>query len=229
MLTIICGEDSVSSRNYYKQLKLQKRQGGEEIRELVPTKLSEIPLWLSESTSLFFRRMAVFTEHLNKHVSKRGNPHYVALIEKLAADKNVEIIDWEEFLPRRNLKISARVTVKEFKSPQSVFTLLDNCYPGNLKQFITQLHTLPKKIDEFFIFSMLVRHIRNMVLVKTSRNTGTLQSWQIARLKAQARFWNIEDLIHFYDSLYRIDASTKSSMTPFSITESLDIITCYFL
>lgn len=229
MLTIICGEDVVNARTYYSALREEYKNKGYEIRDITFPEIPEITKWLSESPSLFSQQKIFFTSGLNKKISKRTSPEMFALVEKLAKNKDFNIIDWEEFSSGRELKITNGITIKEFKPSQSIFKLLDACYPGNLKTFVSILHGLPSKTDEIFIFIMLVRHIRNLLCIKLGQPSKTLQRWQIAKLQSQAKWWKTERLIGFYDGLSRIDMVVKTSKNPFTVKESLDTLTCYFL
>ncbi len=229
MLIIICGEDSVSSRDYYLKLKGDYQNKGIEVLDVKAAEINEITKSLSDSISLFSQKLVFFTEGLNKKISKRSNPALYSLAEELAKKKDVEIVDWEADVPSRELKISKGVTVKEFKLPTSIFKLLDACYQGNLKQFITILYSLSDTIDDVFIFIMLVRHIRNLFIIKQGQIIKSLQSWQVAKLKSQTYHWDQDKLSLFYDGLYKIDVRVKTSNNPFSLRKSLDLLACYFL
>lgn len=227
MLTIVCGEDSISSREYYFGLRKEYIEKGIEIRDIKQTEFADIEKWLSDSVSLFSNEVVFFTENLNKRLSKRSNPVLFSLAERLIKKKDILIIDWEEYTSTRELKLPKRVIIKEFKPPTSIFKLLDACYPGNLKTFLNLLHQLPDKMEEGFIFIMLARHIRNLLLIKSGESIIKLQSWQIAKLKTQAKHWPAEKLLAFYEGLYRIEVAIKTSTNPFNTRHSLDILACY--
>lgn len=229
MLTIICGEDSISSRTYYLELREKYQASGNEIYDIKATEIAEIDKGLSESVSLFSQKLIFFTQGLNKKISRRSNPTLFSLAEEIAKKKDIELIDWEEYTSGRELKLTKGVTVKEFKVSESIFKLLDACYPKNLRQFISLLNSLPEKVDEIFIFIMLVRHVRNLLMVKLGRASKSLQSWQIAKLKSQAYYWDQNKLSSFYDGLYKIDVRIKTGNNPFSLRKSLDLLACYFL
>lgn len=229
MLTIVCGEDSVSSRDYYLSLRKNYNEKGIEVIDLKAEEISEITKSLSDSVSLFSQKLVFFTQRLNKKISKRSNPKLYASAKELAKKKDVELIDWEEYTSARELKLSKGVTVKEFRPPTSIFKLLDSCYPKNLKNFVNLLYSLPAKIDEMFIFVMLIRHVHNLFVIKHKGMIKSLQSWQAAKLKSQASLWDADKLDSFYEGLYRIEVSLKTGRNPFSLRKSLDLLACYFL
>ena len=229
MLTIVCGEDSVSSYNYYSSLKKTYSDKDYEILDVNSSDLENINSWMGESQSLFKQNKIFFTQNVNKKLSRKLNLKINRVVEKLIKDKTIEVVSWEEEISQRMLKFPKGVVVKEFKPQQNIFRLQDALYPGNLKNFLEILNRLNDTVDENFIFIMLIRHLRNLLLVKTGSSDNKLQKWQIYKLKSQAAKWRLDKLIDFYDSFHKIDASQKTSTNPYSIKKSLDIIACYYL
>jgi len=229
MLTIICGEDSITSRNYFVD---QQRLLKEKDFEIVNIDYHQV-LELDESgdseSSLFASKRAYFTNSLNKKVFKKISERNEKKIKALIASKEIQVFDWEEETSARDLKLIKGIVVKEFKPSQNIFKLLDSCYPGNLKTFITTLQTLSETTEDIFIFIMLVRHMRNILITKMGEKVPKLMSWQISKLSNQAKYWKLENLINFYQGLHRIDVNSKTNGTPFSVKKSLDILACYYL
>lgn len=228
MLIIICGEDIISSRNYFQNLRQEFKKKNYDVSYLQFNHLLELNKWQSSNLSLFFNKKAFFCENLNRKLNRR-NTQQIKLLETLIKNKNIEIIVWEEGIPSRQLKFGKLAIIKEFKPSQTIFKLIDNCYPGNLKTFINSLNNLPDKIEEGFIFYMLTKHIRNILLVKSNQKLSKMFDWQIWKLQKQAKFWSLEKLIAFYEGLHRIDILTKTSTNPFSLRHSLDILSYYLL
>ncbi|NCO88428.1 hypothetical protein COW98_01830 [Candidatus Roizmanbacteria bacterium CG22_combo_CG10-13_8_21_14_all_35_9] len=229
MLTIICGEDSTTSFNYYSSLKKNYLDKSYEILDVSSSDLENITSWLGQSQSLFSQKKIFFTQNINKRLSRKLNLKINKVVEKLIKDKSVEVVDWEEEIPSRELKFPKATVVKEFKPAQNIFKLQDSLYPGNLKNFIYALNQLAETVDENIIFYMLVKHIRNLLTVKSGQSISRLQPWQLAKLSKQAKNWEEKKLLGFYQGLHRIDISTKTSSNPFSLKKSLDILACYFL
>ncbi len=215
MLTIICGENTVGSRDYFNQLKLYYQNKGYDIQIVSPQDLVQISTLQASSPTLFGQKIVYFTENLLTKVKEKKLPEAI-------------IIDWEE-KSLYELKIPKGAKTKEFKPEASIFKLLDACYPGNLKGFLNILHQLLIDKDGSFVLNMLAKHIRNLLLVKMGEEIKNLKLWQLNKLKNQARYWPMEKIINFYDALYRIDLSIKTSSTSFDVGKSLDILACYFL
>ena len=98
-----------------------------------------------------------------------------------------------------------------------------------MKTFISTLSTVSESTEDIFIFIMLARHLRNILITKMGEKIPKLMSWQIGKLANQAKYWDEKNLINFYQGLHRIDVNSKTNGTPFSVKKSLDILACYYL
>lgn len=229
MITIICGEDSIASRNYLTDQQKILKEKDFEIVNIDYHQVLELDETGSSESSLFASKRAYFTQSLNKKVFKKMSERNEKKIKAIIAAKEIQVYDWEEETSSRDLKTIKGIIIKEFKPNQNIFKLLDSCYPGNLKTFITTLQTLSESTEDIFIFIMLARHIRNILITKIGDKIPKLMSWQIAKLSNQAKYWKLENLINFYQGLHRIDVNSKTNGTPFSVKKSLDILACYYL
>ncbi len=230
MLTIICGEDIVTSRNYFTSIKNQYSLKGYEINNITHQDIDKLLMWLGESVSLFSQKKLFSAENLNKYLKKKADAQGNKILEelkKIEKSKAVELIVWEG-IAQRELKLVKTGKVKEFKPSQTIFKLLDSLYPGNKTSFVTQLNNL-NNVEDTFIFIMLTKHVRNLILVKEGEIPQRMQSWQIYKLKSQLKYWKIDNLINFYEALFKIEMGSKTSSSPYSIKESLEILACHFL
>lgn len=237
MLTIICGEDIVGSRNYLSQLKNEYSEKGEEITNLTSQEVPNILKWQGDNLNLFTSKLIFVTEHLEASIiRKRGKKSAQKsavktmedIINEIAGRKDIELIDWEE-KAGRDIKLKATAKVKEFKPSKSIFKLLEACVPGNLSTFVQTLSVIAESQDETFIFIMLYRHIRTLLLAHERIFANTVQSWQRHNLTSQVKRWTQNKLSDFYEGLYRIETSTKSGTNPYGIRKSLEILACYYL
>ncbi|MCL4375037.1 hypothetical protein M1523_04240 [Patescibacteria group bacterium] len=226
MLTIICGEDVPASRDYYHQLKKQYRA---KLYQTVEVDYQEVKSLIADHQShrsLFFAQTAYFSQNVNKYISVRNNPGFVDLLKTIAADPELILIDWEENKAGREIKLRNAGTIKEFRPARSVFQLLDSCFPGNTKAFLTLFHQLLQTSEETFIFAMLARHVRALLLAKHQLFAKQTPPWQKHKLLHQTRLWTTDRLLTFYHGLYRIDLSVKTSRNPLGVGRSLDILAC---
>lgn len=227
MLTIICGEDEAASRSFLLELIEKYKKQDFELQRIAP---SEIEMINSSSSSpgLFSQKRILLVENLNKTIRKKGD-RIQTLLEELDKNKGIELLIWESGITQRDLKIKKIGKIKEFKPQNNIFKLLDACYPTNLRAFLLSLNEIADVQNEIFILTMLQRHIRTLLLIKSGSTPSTLQSWQLGKLKSQGGFWSSDKLIFFYDGLFKIDESLKSGKNPYGIKKSLDILACHYL
>lgn len=228
MLTIVCGEDNVASRNYFLSLLNSYKEKAYKIQNVSVSDLSKIRFSASEQT-LFGEEQIFIVENLNKSLSRKKDLSVFKILEDIAKSKQIVLIDWEDEVSQRNLKIGKIGLVKEFKPDKNIFKLLDTCYPQNLQAFHLLLSSITDSQNEMFVFIMLQRHIRNLLLAKMRSPLSQLQAWQKMKLSSQARRWKEENIISFYDRLLKIDISTKTGKNPYTIKTSLEILSCYYL
>lgn len=227
MITVICGEDSISAYNYYLDLKKHYRQKNYEIFEIKSDEIENINLWMKESLTLFSSKKIFFTRDINKRISKKQNLKINKILQEIIENPKIELIDFEEEIQARSLKFPKKIQIKEFRPHENIFKLQESLYPGNLKNFISILNKI--NADDYFIFAMLSRHTRNLILAKNGIFDKKLADWQLKKLKLQASKWDEKKLINFYDGFFKIDLQQKTSSTPYSIRESLEILACYYL
>ncbi len=227
MITVVCGEDVISSRDYYNRLKQNSRDQGDEVKNIASSALPEISHWQGSAPTLFSNKTVFFTEYVNKKLG-RTTKELKETVEKIAKDTNTDLIVWEE-VSARELKLGKLVTVKEFKPTTSIFQLLDLCVPGKKTQFIETVKTLMGDMEATFIFLMLIRHMRKILLAKSGTYDKGTAPWQRGKLAAQAKAWEQTKLISFYDTLHRIDIGLKTGGSPYTLQQSLDILALYFL
>lgn len=237
MLTIVCGEDTVTSRKYFESLRKKYSAQMTEVRDIQPGDIKEILTWMGESTSLFSSKQVFFTNNLESIIVRRRGKKstktkspltFEETVEEIARKADIELIDWES-KSGRDIKMKSVADVKEFKPSSTVFKLLDCCYPGNKKEFITVLRALLADQDENFLFIMLYRHIRTLIAAYDSSFTKTTAPWQRPKLSSQARLWSQNKLIEFYQGLYRLETTAKSGTNPYGIRRTLEILACYYL
>ncbi len=229
MLIIICGEDNVSSRNYFLQLQAAYKEQGNDLKKIYSSELQTILLSSADILNLFGQRQIFLAENLNKVVSrKKGNKPFEVLTA-IGKNKQIVLLDWEDGVSQRELKISALGKVKEFKPSASIFKLLDACYPSNLQTFIFLLRAVCSPQNAMFVYVMLRRHIRNLLLVNSKAKIPTLQSWQLHKLQQQTNSWQPERLISFYERLISLDISLKTGKNAYDLQQSLEILACYYL
>lgn len=229
MLIIVCGEDSSSSRQYILDLKKEYAKKQYDTLNVHARDIIETVTKSDLNSSLFSQKIIYFTENLNTYLSRIKNKELLGQFEQIATNKTVEVIDWEDGKSARDLKIAKLGTVKEFKPSSNIFQLLDALAPKNRLRFLSLLESVTKTQDSLFVFTMLSRHARTLLLAKTGSFGSRVQPWQKGKLSAQAKQWDEAKLEGFYQGLFKIDTALKTSATPFDLKKSLDILACYYL
>lgn len=226
MIQIFLGDDIGESRRKFVDLKKEYRDKGYEIFEIRSTDIEELDKWLYESTGLFFDKKVFFAENI---LSDKKNRQ--ALEKYDSKQAKADIIIWEELLdPKKAKSFFQNGKIITAKLPDNIFKFLDSVCPGNLTLTFDYLNRIVDRVDQNIILFMLQRRVRDLILIKNGlASKRKLAAWQISKLKNQARNWTPEQLISFYDSLFRIEVSSKTSQNYYSIKKSLDIIFCFFI
>src|SRR3989338_2758902 len=226
MLLTICGEDTVSSRNYLVLLKKQYSEKGYEVKDLTAEELLSFTLSEAQSPSLFFEKRVIFCDSVSKHIKKNSN--LLSELKKIEKSALLNLINWEKE-SAWELRFPKVGTVKEFKPSHTIFKLADSLFPTNKRIFLANLESFMNETNEHFVFSMINKLVRNLLIIKTGEMPTRMQAWQAGKLRRQAAFWKLENLLLFYGALYKIDVGIKTSSIPYSIKESLAILACHFL
>jgi hypothetical protein len=232
MLTIFCGEDSVTARAEYLKAIEKYKSSQAEILSVATSSLLDIQRGIGESLSLFSEQKIFCMEGLEKYGFKKSTKAkkdaiYEAIVS-LTASKSIIILDFEEGKQGRLLKLKDLAKISEYKPSTSIFQLMDLCVPGNKLNFISALRTVCETQDEMFVFVMLSRHLRQLVLVSQGVPL-TLPPWQKGKISTQAKKWDSQKLLNFYEGIIKIEIGAKSSANPYGIAKSLEILACHYL
>lgn len=230
MLTIICGEDSVKSREYLQSLISQYKKKSINPQLVGKDDLPKLAQPGVQSMDLFGNESVYVIENLNKILGRKSaKDTWWNALEAIHNNPNVILLDWEKETASRDLRIAKMGTVKEFRPDANVFMFVETCAPGNLERFVTLLDKVATPQNEMLIYILLVRHMRNVLLVALGDAPASLPPWQRGKLAAQAKQWDPKTLTGFYDKLLAIEVSLKTGKSIYSLRESIEIVACYFL
>lgn len=229
MITIICGEDSVASRDYLNQaLKMHTEKNNAVVQSITVAEAIDLSLQDSQPISLF-ETPVYLLENASKKIMRKGSGDLYKALLKLSKSTEITLYIWESGMSKRDIKTADLGVVKEFKPNSSIFTLLDQCYPSNLKRFVADFYSLVTPTTELFIHIMLTRHIRSLLSIRLGEVPARMQSWQVGKLKAQASRWEAKSLLDFYEKLLSIEVQLKTGRSVYSVGESLTLLSCYYL
>lgn len=224
MITLIHGEDTSASR---KKLQEEKTRVNDfEVVTLNGEALQPPEFILTcESASLFQVKKLIIIENLLLGGVGQAKQQ---ILEYLSQNKCLyPVILWE------GREIDKAVVKKYFlkhkeifcQPPALLFRFLDSIGTSSGKSLADSFHALLRQEDPEFIFVMLLRQWRYLIVVKdlAKKNVEGLASWQIDKFLRQARFFTLEELIYSYRQLLAMDYKIKSGQTPYSLKQLLDI------
>jgi DNA polymerase III delta subunit len=216
MITIFCGEDPTVSRKLFSEHVASLKEKGYEIAYGLDD--------VSYSSTLFDNKRAFVLENaLNKKAERDS-------VIKLLADINSEIIFWEEAADERTLKRNfPKAKIVATKLSSSLWKLLDSFYPGNLQSTITTMRQIQDTNDIHLIHFMLMRRLKELLIVAQGGQPAKLASWQVGKLKSQARAWKPEMLESCFKKLVEIEMQTKSGTMVYELNKALEITFCFYL
>jgi len=222
MIYIYSGEDNVTSRNIYLQHVEKLKAEGLEVVNINGKEVKEenLEIFLG-GRSLFGQTRALTIENLFSLTKSKDKEN---LINKIIGFKDQIIIFWEEkdFSKADVLKYPD-FSIKNFKLPPSLFSFLDKLYPKRITENLQNFHLAVLNSDAGYIFSMLIRQIRLLILAKDDELT-TMAPWQRAKLYKQAEVFDMNKLKAIYLKLLEIDFQQKSSGTPFSLQGQIELL-----
>jgi len=213
MITVIHGDDTTSSRDYFYSEKA--KFNNPIIFDNNNFNLTDFLQSLS-GKSLFNVEKNIFLDGIFS--SKKASTDQIdSIISEINKPRSpIDFFVWEgSGLSKTFLNQFPKATIKFFKLPQSVFSFLDGIRPNN-PQNISLFHNALKNSDEGFLFSMLTRQFR--LLMDSNENGGSieetkrLQPWQKEKLQRQSKMFTTEQLKKAYHKLYETDLGIKTGV-----------------
>lgn len=208
-ILVFHGDDIINSRRAYSDKIRQYVNENYEIIRIEGKNIDDNFLHINlYSPALFTVRRVIAIDCLFSLPKNETKDKIITLLND--RDEN-EVVIWEnkEVDSRKQPAIFQFIP---FKLPNDLFIFLDQLNPVNITGSLLMLEKLLYQIDESYIFLMLVRQVRLLLLVKGGE-TGNLQSWQVAKLKHQSDSFTTLQLISFYRRLRDIDYRQKTSQT----------------
>lgn len=222
MITLIHGDDTVSSRKYLIELKSSSNNpttfDGKELNfnDFVQT---------LKSNSLFSNEKSTFIENL---FARKKSEELEKIIDLIKKNLSLNIVIWEDDeLSKSQLSIFPKAKVKLFKAPKTLFNFLDSISPNSTKN-VLNFHEALKTSDEEMLFYMIIRQFRLFLALREEANGSIddvqrLSSWQKDKLQRQSKMFTIEQLKRIYNKLYETDLNIKTGVYP-NLTRVIDFL-----
>jgi len=221
-ITILHGEYEKASREaLFVELEKAKSAGKEILRkeasELTESELEE----KLGSTSLFTEAKTVTIEGLHSLPKSKKKDALILLLSK--ADASTDIVLWErKKLTAAQLKKFPSAVVKEFTIPSSIFVWLDHIQDAP-KQKLRFFRKALEQEEADFCFAMLARQVRLLLLSKSGAQMKE-HPFVVKKISAQARHFEIEELILLHEKLTQTDYKLKTGQLAFPLQQALEEI-----
>ncbi|OGH07375.1 MAG: hypothetical protein A2171_02640 [Candidatus Levybacteria bacterium RBG_13_35_9] len=223
MITIVHGNDIVSSRNFYLEFRTKLKDF-----QILDGKNFDYNTLIQvfEGNSLFTNEKNIFVEKFFSN-NKSNSEEFKKITDYLNKNKSLNILFWEEKeLTKTQVNSIKQADIKQFNYPQILFIFLDSLKPNNVKSILL-FHQLKETMEEELIFFMIIRQFRLMLSVLEEGKDKIdehkrLAPWQIGKLKSQAALFGKNKLLSLYKGLYKNDYETKYGLTPFNLSANID-------
>ncbi|OGH38305.1 MAG: hypothetical protein A3B44_01505 [Candidatus Levybacteria bacterium RIFCSPLOWO2_01_FULL_38_21] len=224
MITIINGQDSISSREYL----FEKKNEFLSLRTFEGEKITIADLAeFFQGTNFLDEEKNIVLENLFS--KKRSDSELKEIASLLKENEKRNIVIWEEKEAlSKYLNLFPKSAVKTFNYPKILFSFLESLKPGNGKFLLETFHQILKTSAQEIIVFMIVRQIRLLlgVIDKSSKfqieEVKKLAPWQKQRLLKQAGFFDQDHLTKIYKKLYKIDLSYKTGTLSMPLVNAID-------
>ena len=232
LIYLLHGLNHLASRNYLNLLISQAKLKNQEIIRLDGEEVGLGDLkQVMDAGSLFGQDRLVIVENF---FSRQQSKEKLAILKYLLKrDKPFketipkQIIFWEKKQISASIlkKLSKEWQIKLFKIPAIIFKFLDSLRPNNSKVLLSLLQQSIKADSANFVFYMLARQVRFLILTKDLGKAGLpLPSWQQAKFLKQVENFTLKQLIIIYKKLLEVDTVVKSGQTLMSLESHLDLL-----
>ncbi len=165
-----------------------------------------------EPTDLFGNSNFVILNNLLSGTKKKSQEKIIQFL-KSKNHQNILLYETKSIHPS-TIKQFKGAIVENFKIEADIFRFLDKFTPNQKENLIISFQDLlQKKAEPEFIFAMLVRQIRQLIIAKTNPSHLKAPPFAINKLKQQASAFNLDQLLDKHAKLYKIDLSIKTGKT----------------
>lgn len=224
MITIIHGDDILTSRQHF--LDLKKNNSDALLLDGETLILTDI-VQAAEGEGLFSKENTIFIESfLSKRKQSKEFDNILTYIVK--NQEKTAFIFWEgKEIGKKLLAPFKNPKIQLFAFPNVLFSFLDSIKPGSGNISIKTFHAVTETIKEELVLFMLVRQFRLLLSVfeKSANNIDEvkrLAPWQLTKLQRQAHFFSKEQLMNIYKNLGKLDSGLKTGSLNLSLTQAID-------
>lgn len=184
-------------------------------------------LQATQSDSLFGGRRLVIVENLLSQRFGKKSAEQAAFSQTISQiPAETEVVFWEDKEIGKTILglYSKQADVALFKPDRHIFAFVESIRPGSFPITKTLFHKCLQRESAEFVFSMLIRQFRYLIMVKELGNHLTeLSPWQATKLAKQAQSFSQPQLLSLYEQLLQIDVTMKSGTGAFTLAEEIEL------
>jgi hypothetical protein len=226
MLTLIHGDDTNASRNYY--LSLREKASEKKIIDGNTITLTDL-MQIFSGNGLFGDQETICIEELlSKRKPSRELDEIISFLQSSIVNNQSSIFIWEsKQLTPKQVGLFGKATVNEFKIPTVVFTFLDSIRPNNTRQMLQQYHQILEHEESMYVLVMLIRQIRILLALSQESNStisevSRMAPWQKSKLQKQADLFEVTQLMQLHSHLFDLEYGQKTGALSSSLSDAID-------
>jgi DNA polymerase III delta subunit len=226
MLTIIHGDNHFASRTELDRLKNQATSQEMTNFDAAFLTLTDL-IQALESKSLFGGGKLVIIENLLTQKAKKNDRNSRDMIDYLQKNSSdINCILWEnKEITKTILASFPKARILFFKIEKKLFQFLDSLKPNYSQKSLPLFHQILENDDPEMIFFMMIRQFRRLLLVKSqSAFLDSMSDWQEQKVRNQAKYFSMNELVKAYQDLLDIDYSIKSGQSALDLIGRLDML-----
>lgn len=172
------------------------------------------------STGFFNTTRTIFITEI---FSLPASSNKTKILNILKKNVNENIIIWEgSSVNGQTLKSFSGIKSELFKTPVKIFHFVEQIRPGNSTTLLKlYAEILDSGAAPEYLFIMIVRQIRLLIVYKSVPASPSLNPWSIKNLLPQAKLFTLDELLLLYARLYDIDKSIKTGTSPLPLSDHL--------
>lgn len=180
----------------------------------------------TESSSLFGEvRMVIIENLFSKRATLKSKEIdlWLSRIKKLP--DTALVFFWEEKSIGKTVltHLPKNSDIALFNPEKSIFAFVETLKPGNYTQMLKSFDSVMHEAAAEFVFVMLVRQIRLLIMTKELGKNIGLPVWMAAKLTKQGESFTLPLLLSLYADLLTIDTRIKSGTSPFVLKDALEL------
>lgn len=221
MITLVHGNDTLSSRNYF----ISQKDNSSITFDAENMSLIELSQSM-QGSGLFESSKKIFIENL---FTRKGSRSIDQLADLLKNNKSLDVFIWaDKEIGVKTLSAFPKFENQNFKIPVNIWSFLDGIRPNNPRN-VTSFHEALRGSETEIVFAMLIRQFRLLLGIASSSKKNAdevkkLAPWQKSKLVRQASLFDTLRLKEIYKQLYKIEKSQKTGSTNLTLVQNIDIL-----